>query len=269
MPNVFASDQKEKKRYSSARRGPGIYTVVKCGASGHNIRCAPSLYSAPVGMLSLGDNITVSEVKEFGSGECWVKLDKETAEKYSFGAGDGEVWSLAVTATDTHHLESEAEIQEQRWPELPIPGGFERSPNPYVSPFGMSNAENNVWAPGVPALPPQSQAGASIFSPSPDVSMSPRGLEATALPFSRRKSLPRPVRPSTPPRQSLPGVAIGASVGAGAMGAGAINKTPNPNSPTFARGRAGSIERKSFFPKVVQRRRAWKKTEWIIKSSSS
>merc|ERR1719430_2900005 len=33
------------------------------------------------------------------------------------------------------------------------------------------------------------------------------------------------------------------------MGAGAINKTPNPNSPTFARGRAGSIERKSFFQK--------------------
>jgi len=258
MPNVFASEQKEKKRYSSARRGPGIYTVVKCGASGHNIRCAPSLYSAPVGMLSLGDNISVSEVKEFGSGECWVKLDKETAEKYSFGAGDGEVWSLAVTATDTHHLESEAEIQEQRWPELPIPGGFERSSNPYVSPFGMSNAENNVWAPGVPALPSQSQAGASIFSPSPDVSMSPRGLETTALPFSRRKSLPRPVRPSTPPRQSLPalaggvvgGVAVGAGVCAGvALGAGAINKTPNPNSPTFARGRAGSMERKSFFQK--------------------
>jgi len=69
----------------------------------------------------LGDNVTVAEVKEVGAGEVWVRLDKDHAEKFSLGAADGEVWSLAVTATDTHYLESEAEIQEQRWPELPIP----------------------------------------------------------------------------------------------------------------------------------------------------
>jgi len=35
--------------------------VVKCGASGHNIRSKPNLKSAPVGMLALGNTVTVQE----------------------------------------------------------------------------------------------------------------------------------------------------------------------------------------------------------------
>lgn len=38
--------------------GAGMYTVVKCGASGHNIRSQPSLRAPPVGMLVLGNIIT-------------------------------------------------------------------------------------------------------------------------------------------------------------------------------------------------------------------
>lgn len=38
--------------------GAGMYTVVKCGASGHNIRSQPSLKAPPVGMLVLGNVIT-------------------------------------------------------------------------------------------------------------------------------------------------------------------------------------------------------------------
>ena len=234
--NLFVpQDQREKKRSSGARRGPGIYTVVKCGASGHNLRCAPSMQAAPVGMLSLGDNVTVAEVKEVGAGEVWVRLDKDNAEKFSLGAADGEVWSLAVTSTDTHYLESEAEIQEQRWPELPIPPstGFDPVASSPLFPFGTSEASGgaNVWTqgPGPPAA-----SFSTPFSPA-DSSMStlsPR--DASSFPLSRRKSLPRPLRPSTPPRQVM---AVG----------GAIGKVPS--SPTPGRGRAGSIERKSFFQK--------------------
>lgn len=35
--------------------------VVKCGASGHNIRSRPSLKAAPVGMLALGNSVTIQE----------------------------------------------------------------------------------------------------------------------------------------------------------------------------------------------------------------
>lgn len=35
--------------------------VVKCGASGHNIRSKPSLKAAPVGMLALGNTVTILE----------------------------------------------------------------------------------------------------------------------------------------------------------------------------------------------------------------
>jgi hypothetical protein len=39
--------------------GPGEYQVVKCGASGHNVRSRPNLKAAPVGMLVLGNHVTV------------------------------------------------------------------------------------------------------------------------------------------------------------------------------------------------------------------
>jgi hypothetical protein len=39
--------------------GPGEYQVVKCGASGHNVRSRPSLKAPPVGMLVLGNHVTV------------------------------------------------------------------------------------------------------------------------------------------------------------------------------------------------------------------
>ena len=39
--------------------GPGEYQVVKCGASGHNVRSRPSLKASPVGMLVLGNHVTV------------------------------------------------------------------------------------------------------------------------------------------------------------------------------------------------------------------
>lgn len=35
--------------------------VVKCGASGHNIRSRPNLKAAPVGKLALGNVVTIQE----------------------------------------------------------------------------------------------------------------------------------------------------------------------------------------------------------------
>ncbi len=74
---------------SSVTRGPGLYTVVKCGASGHNVRSNPNLMAAPIGMLNLGDVVNIVEVKELegsartrggggggGNGEVWVQLDQ-------------------------------------------------------------------------------------------------------------------------------------------------------------------------------------------------
>ena len=230
ISSLFPADQKQKKRSAPVKKTPGRYTVIKSGASGHNIRCAPSLYAAPIGILALGDSVLVAEVREMGSGECWVRLDSSVAEKFAYGIVDGEVWSLAVNASGTSFIESEAEIQaELRWPETSSSQGAFAS-----SPFGAVSQEPSPWGPtsGTPLqfMSPMS----STMSPD---TMSPRSLDSS---FSRRKSLPRPVRPSTPPRQSHP---------VSSPSLGAVSKVPHPNSPTFGRGRAGSVERKSFFQK--------------------
>jgi len=39
--------------------GPGLYHVVKCGASGHNIRSRPGLSAPPVGMLVSGNRVVI------------------------------------------------------------------------------------------------------------------------------------------------------------------------------------------------------------------
>ncbi|BET00252.1 RING [Nesidiocoris tenuis] len=70
------------------------YRVVKCGASGHNVRSSPSLKAPPVGMLSHGNYVTVIDHVENHDG-TWVQLDKETLRKHCFN-WDGEAWSLAV-----------------------------------------------------------------------------------------------------------------------------------------------------------------------------
>ena len=236
VKNAFLRD-KDHTKPAVVKRGPGMYTVVKCGSSGHNIRCAPSLNAVPVGMLSLGDNIIVTEVQESGAGECWVKFDRDSAEKYCFGMMDGDVWSLAVTSTDTHYLESEAEIQEQRWPN--VIGHFENKSNSFLSPFGIGE-EKNVWGPGLPLLPSPNNSVSTPFSPL-DTSMSGSSsktfdISPNTTPVHRRKSLPKPGRQITPPRQPFLPVASGGKP------LGACPSTP-------PRSRSGTIERKSFFQK--------------------
>ncbi|KAK7075660.1 hypothetical protein SK128_025503, partial [Halocaridina rubra] len=85
----------------SVSGGAGVYTVVKCGASGHNIRSQPSLKAPPVGMLVLGNSVT-ADCDTKNSDGTWVRLDSESTRKYCFT--DGEAWSLAVSRGHTLYL---------------------------------------------------------------------------------------------------------------------------------------------------------------------
>lgn len=78
------------------------YQVIKCGASGHNIRSRPSLKAPPVGMLVLGNRIGVIDYAVNPDG-YWVLLDKTTAEKYCFNT-DHEAWSLAIGPNNVLYL---------------------------------------------------------------------------------------------------------------------------------------------------------------------
>ncbi|XP_014287849.1 E3 ubiquitin-protein ligase MYCBP2 isoform X3 [Halyomorpha halys] len=89
-PNMRKSPVIEPPRNKRATR----YKVVKCGASGHNVRSNPSLKAPPVGMLGHGNYVSVIDHVENGDG-TWIQLDKETLSKYCFN-WEGEAWSLAV-----------------------------------------------------------------------------------------------------------------------------------------------------------------------------
>ena len=41
--------------------GTGIYQLIKCGASGHNVRSKPNMRATPIGMLVLYNQIDVTE----------------------------------------------------------------------------------------------------------------------------------------------------------------------------------------------------------------
>lgn len=80
------------------------YQLIKCGASGHNIRVRPSLKAPPIGMLVLGNGIGVTEYTVNSDG-CWVKLDQPTIEKYCFNT-DNDAWSLAIDQNNILYLGS-------------------------------------------------------------------------------------------------------------------------------------------------------------------
>ena len=126
LPGIQAQAMQQPSELFGSSVGPerlddpqvGPYTVVKCGASGHNIRSSPSLSAPPIGMLNLGDTFNVVAVFSQSddspdSSEIWVQLDDESATKRCFSAGPGgpvgEAWSLAVSSTNLQYLQSDAE----------------------------------------------------------------------------------------------------------------------------------------------------------------
>ncbi|XP_050301011.1 E3 ubiquitin-protein ligase MYCBP2 isoform X2 [Anthonomus grandis grandis] len=88
------------------------YKVIKCGASGHNVRSRPSLRAPPVGMLVLGNRIGVSEYVVNSEG-CWVLLDKPTREKYCFNV-DEDAWSLAIGTNNVLYLDNVTETDNSK-----------------------------------------------------------------------------------------------------------------------------------------------------------
>ncbi|GFY47108.1 hypothetical protein TNIN_284731 [Trichonephila inaurata madagascariensis] len=99
-----SGDESIKERIVAVR-GPGVYHVVKCGASGHNIRSRPSLKASAVGMLALGN--TISAIEDITNADgVWVKLDKDSTREYCFNM-DGEAWTLIRSLNDTVYLQHE------------------------------------------------------------------------------------------------------------------------------------------------------------------
>lgn len=89
-------------RHKTSSNASINYQVIKCGASGHNIRSRPSLKAPPVGMLVLGNKVGVTEYTVNSDG-CWVLLDEPTKEKYCFNT-EGDAWSLAIGQNNTLYL---------------------------------------------------------------------------------------------------------------------------------------------------------------------
>nr|CAH7734771.1 unnamed protein product [Callosobruchus chinensis] len=85
------------------------YQVIKCGASGHNVRSRPSIKAPPVGMLVLGNRIGATEYTVNSEG-CWVKLDQSTKEKYCFNV-DTDAWSLAIGQNNMLYLGGVSDVE--------------------------------------------------------------------------------------------------------------------------------------------------------------
>ncbi|XP_073976386.1 MYC binding protein highwire isoform X3 [Rhodnius prolixus] len=99
------------------------YKVVMCGASGHNVRSSPNLKAPPVGMVTLGNSITVIDHVENSEG-TWIQLDKESVNQFCFN-WNGEAWSLASDLSNVY-LRPESASSEK---------GID---------FGMSFSENDL-----------------------------------------------------------------------------------------------------------------------------
>ncbi|KAG8179148.1 hypothetical protein JTE90_015337 [Oedothorax gibbosus] len=102
-----SGDDDSQKDLIPSSRGPGVYHVIKCGASGHNIRSRPSLKASAVGMLALGN--TVGAIEDITNADgVWVKLDKDSTKEYCFNM-DGEAWTLIRSLSDIMYLQHESD----------------------------------------------------------------------------------------------------------------------------------------------------------------
>ena len=127
LPSTFGRSTSQN-RLRCGQPAIGLYTVVKCGASGHNIRSQPSMSASPIGIINHGDMINVIAVRgprgneetNLSKGEVWIQLDQDAVEKHCFNndnsggtEGTAEAWSLALSANDVQYIKSEAERRSE------------------------------------------------------------------------------------------------------------------------------------------------------------
>ncbi|XP_070552183.1 E3 ubiquitin-protein ligase MYCBP2-like isoform X2 [Ptychodera flava] len=122
IPTIGNIKSKTKSAKGTLTHGPGVYQVVKCGSSGHNIRSRPSLKASPVGMMVHGNQLTVMQDITNTDGATWVKLDKDSMQRYCEST-DGEAWSLA-RFQDAAYLLHETDIEREE-EKSKIVGSFE------------------------------------------------------------------------------------------------------------------------------------------------
>ncbi|XP_047115899.1 E3 ubiquitin-protein ligase highwire-like [Schistocerca piceifrons] len=181
----------------SSSCGPGEYQVVKCGASGHNVRARPSLKAPPVGMLVLGNQVTVINHVVNAEG-TWVQLDKETMRKFCFNT-DGEAWSLALSRTDVIYLKKEGQVESEQM-EMQShttenifsspKRGFDFSQNTSSSLFSNSEGAGFNFASPLPSSKDSSAPGSSASSTNPFVFGSTSYLDTKVM------TVVQPVKPA-------------------------------------------------------------------------
>ena len=73
-PVVPGGNEGNNSGNSSGTNTSSVFTVVKCGASGHNIRSEASLKAPPVGMLVLGNVVVIDKTLQNADGSYIVFL---------------------------------------------------------------------------------------------------------------------------------------------------------------------------------------------------
>lgn len=68
------------------------YKVVKCGASGHNVRSSPSLTAPPIGMLHFGNHITV------------VKHVSQSFTNSTLSTINVQIYNLVNSSVSVYHI---------------------------------------------------------------------------------------------------------------------------------------------------------------------
>ncbi|XP_076623337.1 MYC binding protein highwire isoform X2 [Colletes latitarsis] len=102
-------DKRKTVTFDSGRN----MVVVKCGASGHNIRSRPNLKAASVGMLGQGNTVTIQEYFVNSEG-TWVRIDDDSMAKYCFDRGrmaDGEAWTLAINKNGVAYIKIDHDLE--------------------------------------------------------------------------------------------------------------------------------------------------------------
>ncbi|XP_015429888.1 PREDICTED: E3 ubiquitin-protein ligase MYCBP2-like [Dufourea novaeangliae] len=125
-PEVI-DDKRKTVTFDSGRS----MVVVRCGASGHNIRSRPSLKAAPVGILAPGNAVTIQEYFVNSEG-TWVRIDDEAMSKYCFDRGrvaEGEAWSLAISKQGVTYMKTENDLENDTAEKKPIVVDPSDSPN--------------------------------------------------------------------------------------------------------------------------------------------